>query len=857
MYFCAVGHIMLKAFRHIIFISIFLAFSAGMSAQDLPSLKRRSGITTGRFDNGISYYLVPNTYSKGYANFALIQKGVENQEDTRASLDYDFLASKGVGYTPDGYISWSGDAAVFNFEDVPTFQSVALDSTIIMLFNLIGKFPGEQAIVASGDLDIDRLKDRLYIMSLTISKRAQADSAPEYEWKGTASPVFEKEENGCRNLAEISISYASSRTPRKYMNTPQPLVTSMFARQLGYILRKRIEELFAEKDIPLGYVQFKHVDSASTASDEVFELVTGVAGDDVKTATELIAGVLADIDRNGVSPDEFADAKARFQMWAERMADAPVTNKDFVSSCVANYIYGAGMFSPKDLTGFFSGRKIPMEQDRAMFNRFIAALLDPEKNLTVKYSMPSDSLDLMAMQRSFREAWKASPEPTAYHVKSNDTLSLYYPVEKKMKIKSDGTDPQTDGTVWTFANGMKVVFRKTDENQIRYAMLIRGGYTEVPGIKEGESAFVGDMLGLYDVCGMSPMRFRNMLEANGITMNCEVTIADMCIRGTAPVDKMSLLCRSLLSVHKNRSLNKDAFSYYKRCEALRQEAFRKSVDGINAVTDSIMCPDFFFPSTKTVEKLGDDLPDNAEAYFAAQFSKCQDGVIFIEGNLNSGSLQKILVKSIGAFRASRSFSVRPKVKYQLRSGWSTYTVNKDDRVIGEGESANLALAAERPFTMQNWCAFRIAVEYLRRELIRDMAPLGQYFEISPQLQLLPVERIAVFVNCIPCPSEGLPAGVEPANPMEVMSRLRDALVRISESSLSAETLKGLRDALAKEMAGEAADPDYVMEAFLLRNSEGKDVLSNYSTYLSKVTAEDVMGVISALEKGSKVEFIIK
>ena len=70
-------------------------------------------------------------------------------------------------------------------------------------------------------------------------------------------------------------------------------------------------------------------------------------------------------------------------------------------------------------------------------------------------------------------------------------------------------------------------------------------------------------------------------------------------------------------------------------------------------------------------------------------------------------------------------------------------------------------------------------------------------------------------------------------------------------------MKGLKAALAKEMAGELADPDYVMDAFLLRNSEGKDVLSNYSTYLSKVTAEDVMGVVSALEKGSKVEYIIK
>lgn len=848
---------MFKAFRHIYLISIFLALSAGMYAQDLPSLGRRSGITSGTFPNGISYYLVPNTYSKGYANFALVQKDADTQEDVRAALGYDFLSSKGVGYTPDGYVSYAGGSAIFNFEDVPTFQSVALDSTIVLLFNLIGKHQGEQAIVASGDIDVARLKDRLYIMSLTVSKRTPAAKAREYEWNPSAKPRFIHYNNGCNSLAEISISYSSSRTPQKYMSTPQPLVTNMFARQLGYILRKRIEELFAESKVPLAYVRFKYLDSASTDSDETYTLIAGVAENDVQEATRLIAGVLADIDRNGVSPEEFRDAKARFQTWTERMADAPVTNREYVSSCVANYIYGAGMVSPKEVISFFSGRKIPLEQDLSMFNRFIAALIDPARNLGLSYGTPSDSLDTGALLQTFQNAWKTTSTPTAYHVKSNDTLALYYPVEKKMKIKSETVDPQTDGTVWTFANGMKVVFKKTADNQVRYAMMIRGGYTEVPDIGEGESAFVGDMLGLYDVSGMSPMRFRNMLEANGITMNCEVTIADMCIRGSAPADKSNLLCRSLLSIHKSRSLNKDAFAYYKKCEALRQEDFRQSTDGINAVTDSIMCPDFYYPVTKTVEKLSDNLPEKAERYFAAQFSKCQDGIIFIEGNLNPYYLQKILVRSMGAFRTSRTFSVRPKVKYQQRSGWSTYTVGKTDRLIGAGSGANLAMAAERPFTMQNWCAFRIAVEYLRRELIRDMAPLGQYFEIYPQLQLLPVERIAIFVNCSPCPSAGLPADVEPADPMEVASKLRDALPRISAGSLSASTLKGLKEALAKEMAGEASDPDYVMDAFLLRYSEGKDVLSNYSTYLSKVSAEDVMNVISSLDKGSKVEYIIK
>ena len=848
---------MIRAFRHILFISIFLAVSSGLCAQQLPTLSQQKGINSGRFANGISYYVVPNTSSKGYANFALVQKGVDNQEDARAALGYDFLASKGVGYTRNGFITYSGGSAIFSFEDVPTFQSVALDSTIVLLFNLIEKHPGEQAIVACGDLDAAKLKDRLYMMSLTVSKRNPAEEKSSYVWEPSDQARFIHYNNGCRTLSEIRVTYSTSRTPLKYMSTPQPLVTSMYARLLGYILRKRIEALFAEKDIPLAYVRFKYLDSSRTDSDEQYSFEVGVGEQDVAMATTLISSVLADLDKNGASVDEFLDAKASFANWAQKTYSTAISNRDLVSLCTANYIYGAGMPSRDEVVKFFSGRRISVEQDLSMFNRFVTALVDVRRNLTVQYGTPTDSLDASALQKLFKDSWKVPAERTAYRIKSSDSLSLYYPVDRKARIKTETTDPQTGGSVWTFNNGMKVVFRKTADSKLRYSFMVRGGYTEVPGIKDGESAFVGDMLSLYDVCGMDAMQFRNMLEANGITMNCKVSIADMRISGTAPAEKLSLLFRSVLSIQKNRTFNRRTFEYYRRSEALRQEAFRFSADGINAVTDSIMCPDFYYPLTKTVSKLGDDLPEKAETYFASQFLKSQDGVIFLEGNTDPYALQKFLCKIMGSFRGNKSFSVRPKVTYQMRSGWSTYTVDKEDRLVGDGTSANIALAVERPFTMQSWCAFRIAMEHLRRELVRDLAPMGYSFELVPELTLLPVERIAVFLNCRPCPSEGLPADVEPADPMEVMNRLRDALSRISSGTISAATLKGLKDALAQEMAGEQADPDYVMEAFLRRNSEGKDMLSNWPTYLNKVTVNDVEAVVEALGKGSKVEYVIK
>ena len=846
---------MVKARGLIILFIILLAFPFRLPASDLPVIKQTSQVQSGRFPSGLSYYLVHNSSSKGYANFALVQKGVGNRDDARVALDGSFFPSKGVGYTPDGYISWEGPAAVFRFEDVPVFQSVASDSALVYLFKLVRSCRNEQAIIVSGDVNTSNIKDRLYMMSLMLEPRLKVEDQ-DVQWRPERGLKVLHYPSTCRNLSIIKMTYRAPRTPRKYMNTPQPLVTEMYSQELGHILCKRLEGVFAQNDIPLAFVRFRYFDSSRYSDDEKYTLSLGVDARDISSATSLVSGVLSDLDANGVSQDELQDAKARFLSRIYKDAGTPATNRDNVQACVTNYLYGTNLASKGAIFDFFRGRKISPERDLSLFNAFVAALLERDRNLTLEYATPSDEIDAEALKNTFRSSWKSGSTPAAYNVGSSDTLGLYYPVSKKIKISSEIPEPVSGGKMWSFSNGMKVVFRKSADANIRYAFMIRGGFTEIPGLSEGESAFTGDMLRLCTVSGMSPMRFHNMLESNGITIKCTVGVSDMRIFGTVQASKMNLLMRTLLSIQKNRSPDSWAFDYYKRSEALRQEAFRISSNGVNAVMDSIMCPDYLYPSTKTLSKLTDALPGKMESYFSSQFQKCNDGVMFIEGDLDEAYLQKLLCKTLGGFKTGKVFSVRPKIDYRLRSGWSTYTVDVGGS-IGDGVSANIAMSAERPFTMQGWCAFRIAVEALRIRLVRDMASAGQHIEVIPQLQILPSERIAVFINCRPCPSEGLPSDVEPEDPLTALGGLRECLASLSLRPLDTAELKGIKNSLSNEMTSELQDPDYITEVFLRRYSEGKDMVSNWQSYLSKVTLDDVSEVLKNLEKGSKVEYVVK
>ena len=861
---------MLKPFRYIL-LAVFTAFCAGVSAQELPTIQNAAGIHTGKFPNGVSYYLVPNSSSKGYATFALVQKGAGNQDVARAELSslprfakvppYRFASSKGVGYGRRGYVSYTGGATVFNFEDVPTFDTAALDSTIIMVFDLIDAWKGEQAIIVCGDIDQSRIRDRLQLLSLTVLPRGKSDPAPEYVWNPSSKLQLIRSDVPAGRTASITVKYSSPRTSRKYMHTPQPIVNRMYADELGYILRRRAVQSFYEAGIPLADLRYRYVDSASTDSDETYSFTVYVDTADLEAATAIFASLLADLDVNGASHEEFQDAKARVVSDAVKESSRPVSNRTYVSACIGAYLFGAGMSSAGAVSDFFSGRKITAERDLAMFNRFVAALLDPERNLTLRYAVPESCSLPEGISGRFVSAWKdasAVRESQRYRGHRGDTLGLRYFTGKKVKIKNTSVDPVTGGSLWTFSNGMKVVYRKTSGKEVYYALMVRGGYSSVPGLREGESAFVADMLEICDKGGMRAVDFDNMLSFNGITMRSRVSLSSMVLSGTVPRGGMQLLMRSLLTVAGSRAVNRDAFAYYRRCEALRQEMLQYSTRGINAVMDSLMCPDYFYPDTKTMGKLGDDLPERAGRFFDAQFGRMNDGVLVIMGNLDEDALRKLLCTSLGGFSTGSTWAVRPRVACNFRSGWSTYTVDRSESTVGDGQGCtSLALTAVRPFTIASWCAFRIAAEALRREVVKELATCGQYAEVSTRMQLFPVERVTVFVNCRPCPAEGLPVDVEPSDPLTALGAMREALSKLFAGGISDADLKGYKMAIGHAMAAELALPENLMEAVLTRIADGKDLVTNLQANLAGVTMADVRSVLADLESGSKVEYVIK
>lgn len=850
----------------ILFIALFATITFSVGAQGLPALQKSPDVVTGSLPNGIQYYLVKNAVSGGFADFALVQKGAVSDELSRNSLTslrhfqkvkpYQYLAKQGVGYKKYGYTYSDGYSTSFHFEDVPVSQQAVRDTVLLMLFDICETFPYSQAIVISGDIDPNEIRQRMGVFSMMVTPRSAASKHEARDWAPSETRQVRFIQAPPQDEATISFSWESARTPSEVMNTAQPLVSEFFARMLGTILTGRAQRILAEEDIALASTAFDYRSSADSPGPELYTFSATVSAADLEFASQVLARMLAELKVTGALPAELANAKQ--ELIANAAGHSVLSNAQWVRKCSSAYLYGSNLASQKTLNSIFTSRNVPAGQEIVLFNDFVSALMNPEKGMSIVYEAPGVARD--DLHSRFEAGWLVGltlSRAIDHSVNLKDTVSLAVS-KTKTKLKSTVAEPVTGGEMWTWSNGMKVIFKKSgSEGRFSYGFMLNGGLSEVPGLKQGEGGFIGDLLELDNVADFSANSFKDMLRINGISMDTRVTVSHLALLGSAPSSKAELLLKSLAAVANRRSVDADAYRYYRDCERLRISARRRLPEGIQAVVDSLMTPDYPFTESKLETGLTDDLQDRAEAYFERRFDNCHDGALVIVGDIDSNELKKLLGRYLGSFRTGQGSAVRPRAAYTMRSGWSTYTVNAEESNLGNGEPCvNVSISALMPFTADKYMAFKVAAVELKRRVAEALAETGMYAEVRDDFALYPSERLSLSISCHPSSAWGLPQDVVMEDPLTVLAAVRKALSELSSAEVPADVIKASKAALSSQTAAGLADPDQLVDVAMMRYSAGKDLVSGYKDKINAVSAAKVKEILSVLSDGAKVEFVI-
>ncbi len=811
----------------------------------LPSLPVDSRIRKGTLGCGVTYYMVTNPAVKGYADIAIVQRDEPLSAAKRDGLLSSFLGRMEVSPGREGFISDVDGSTVYRFSRVPFYRPEVLDSTMLYTFSLVALSKAQQAVIVSGDIDAPELKKKMDIFSMMVPRMlVKENHRPDYVWEPSPAPSVQFYEG---RKAEVSVTYSSSRIPFPSMNTAQALVTELFGQELKVLLQHRLERALREAGIAYGDIFFEALRSEDYGGDERYTVRVTVAPDQHNAAMRVIASTLAEMDSYGVTTDEFVEAKKVLLPAIHKKSEEIPSPSEYVSRCIANFLYGANLAPYSETLRLFARKNVADSTETRLFNNFSSALLDQLGNLSLEYTAAPDSLDkdqeLFYYNLSYLYG-SVIPTRNDYSWRGGDTLGFRADAPR-VKIRNEKKEPVTGATLWTFSNGMRVCYKEVRGSGIfHYALQLNGGLAQIEGLREGEGGYIGEMLPLYDAAGLRAWHFREVLEASGISMDAQVDLNGMSIRGAAPSPQFPLLLKGLLELANSRTPNKGEFETYRRRENVRGVS-------LQAELEKRLTPDYAFATRKDPSVLSEETWERAEKYFAARFSRMNDGILIISGDLETGVVKKMLCRYLGGFRVLKGNTPRKPVDYRPRSGTVTF--------MEEGNShqgIHILMDAGYAVTSDHFYTARIGVGALRQELIRQLSGYGFTCDVRVSQQPQPQERFQLWITCLPAPLQGLPADVEEVSAERALSAVRKAIREVSKREIAPADLSLWKTRLEGEVRGQIASPAGFVQTLFNRYALNKDVTGRFQESISGITQEKVREFLATMASGGCVEYVI-
>lgn len=820
-------------------------FSKAVPAQTLPSLPADSRVQKGTLGSGVTFYMVTNPSQKGYADIAVIQRDHPLSASPLADDDLEFFGRMGVAPGPEGYLYDVDGSTVFHFRDIPFYKPQVLDSMLLYSFSQVAATRAQQAVVVCGDIDPVEIKKKMDIFSMMVPKMLVKEShMPDYVWESSPAPWVDSHDPYAP-IARIDVTYATSRIPFEYMNTAQAIVTDLFGEELSEIVRHRLARNLKDAGIPYGEIGLAAKRSMDYGGDERYTVSVTMPRAKIDPAMRTVAYTLGSLDSWGVTPGEFADAKkVLLPRIMERAARTPTRRED-IRRCTANFLYGATLAPAQETLRYFSRKNVADTTETRFFNQFSDALLGQLENLTLNFTGAPDTMDKDDALFYYNLSYLLGSVDTDrkdYSWHSADTSALAYN-GPRIKVKSEKVETLSGGVMWTMSNGMKVIFKPLKGSGVfSYALHLNAGLPYVAGLREGEGGYIGDMLSLYDVRGISAPVFRDLLETGGVSMETQVSVNGMTVSGSAPSGKLEFLLKSLIALSTSGKLNSQEFEAYKASHSLM-------LPSVQDLLYQRLVPGFVYTANRIPGQLGDDTPLKAEKFFQERFCRMQDGVFIISGDLSAGSVKKLLMRYMGGFITDKSPSPRKVVPFRTIDG--TITADIDDYPKG----IHILMDADYALTAEHYYTAGIGAIALQRFLTEALAPYGYTASVTPNHFAQPQERFQLEINCLPAASEGLPDGKPAADADTALQAIRNAIERASAARIDKTDINAWKALVLDLVKSEMSRPRGYVLALESRYSENKDLTSRYPESIQAVTAEKVTAFLKKLADGGRIEYI--
>lgn len=322
--------------------------------------------------------------------------------------------------------------------------------------------PDQQGIVVVGDIDVDRIENKIKEIFSPIK---MPENAPERVYEAvpdTDGTIIVVGTDPEMPNSRASIYFKNDVLPREYRNTMAYWMQDYVCDMISSMLNNRLDEISSTPDSPFAGAGAFYGNYLLSDTKDALTLVAIGKGDDILPSMASVYRELLRAERGGFTISEYDRARSEYLSRLEKAYNnrEKAENESYVNSYVRNFIDGtpATGIEMKYQTLNMLLPQLPVE----MINQTLKELVN-DNNRVVTVMLPEKDGIKVPTEDAIRQmmaAVDAEDIPAFVDEVKDEPLIANLPAPGN--VVSTRELPQWGATEWTLSNGAKVVVKKTD-----------------------------------------------------------------------------------------------------------------------------------------------------------------------------------------------------------------------------------------------------------------------------------------------------------------------------------------------------------------------------------------------------------
>ena len=699
--------------------------------------------------------------------------------------------------------------------------------------------PDNQAIIVVGDIDVDKIEEKIKALWADVPARQNRGERPLYSVDDNETPIVAIVKDKEAQNTRIELEFKKGKLPKEFRGTDAAYVQAGMLDMICDMFNNRLQELAVDPNASFTGAGSFYGETVKE-KDAFTAVYIAKQGQETQAYKDLLTQ-LEKVRRYGFTTSELERVKKEWLSHYEKAYNerATVRNIGRAQECIRHYLDGAPM--PGEEWEYQMVQQLLPMISVDMLNQ-IAQQLVTDANLIISFQAPveavlpteAEAVELLAAVKN-----EEIEAPVEEAIREN----LVEVAPKAGKIKKTKTNPQLGTTEWTLSNGIRVVIKPTEfkQDEILFSAFSKGGNSLVATEDLIPAALATDVISLSGIADMSMTDLQKALTGKNVSYSPSINANTESMEGASTVKDLETLLQ--LNYLYFTAPRRDEEAYAMLMSVLESQLANRDKNPKVAFSDSVQMmgsnnsPRTIIFNKEALKKA--NLDKSLEVY-RARFANPADFVFTFVGNVNpeDAAFQAMVCTWLGGMKTTKKMEKVRDNGVRVPEG-----INKNyfTRKMETKTASNRIqyTSYDIPYTLANELNMEmigriLSTRYL--ESIREREGGSYGVGCAGGLNVYPVPTAYLLMQF----------DTDPEKQTKLMSIIHEEVNTIIENGPLAKDLNKEKESMLKDFQEDLEKNSYWDTALYMYYMYGINYIADYQAAVENITAETVQSTLKQL-----------